>query len=109
MIILGIGIGSYYGLVLNPVELVDTTPATLRVDYSTDYVLMVAEAFSVDGDAALAARRLANLGAKTPPETMQSALIFALEQNYTPNDLLLMRDLSNALATWNPALDGASP
>ena len=41
-IALGLAAGLYYGWVINPVEYVNTTPDTLRVDYQADYVLMVA-------------------------------------------------------------------
>ena len=39
-ILVGAGLGLLYGWVINPVDYVDTTPDTLRIDYKTDYVLM---------------------------------------------------------------------
>jgi hypothetical protein len=41
-IAVGLALGLLYGWVLSPVKYVDTTPNTLRADYQTDYVLMVA-------------------------------------------------------------------
>ena len=46
--IIGIALGLLYGWVIEPVKFVDTTPASLRADYQTDYVLMVAEAYRSD-------------------------------------------------------------
>ncbi len=62
VIAIGAAGGLFYGWVINPVKYVDTTPDTLRIDYKSDYVLMVAESYGADGDLALAARRLALLG-----------------------------------------------
>ena len=105
-IVLGLVLGAYYGLEISPVNLVDTTPDTLRIDYKTDYVLMVAEAFSYEEDANLAVRRLGVLGSNPPIEIIQEALVFAVDVGYSIEDLAQMAALEKALSTWNPALDG---
>ena len=51
---LGITLGLVYGWVINPVQYTDVTPDALRIDYRTDYVLMVAEAYRAEQDPALA-------------------------------------------------------
>ena len=104
VLILGAALGLYYGWVLSPVELVNTTPSTLRIDYQADYVLMVAESFSVDQNPNLAICRLALLGG-LPQEAIDEALIFGVEQGYTPEDMVLMRDLAEALESWQPNLE----
>ncbi len=106
---IGIALGLYYGWVVSPVKFISTSPNTLRVDYRSDYVLMVAEAYSVEQDAALAARRLAALGRENPLESVQEALVFAVQNNYTPEDLLLLRALNEALQTWDPSLERPAP
>jgi len=58
-LILGAGLGLAYGWYVDPVDFFDLTPDTLRADYKADYVLMTAEAYSVEQDPGLAARRLA--------------------------------------------------
>lgn len=105
-IVLGIALGAYYGLEISPVNLVDTTPDTLRIDYKTDYVLMVAEAYSYEQDANLAVRRLGLLGSNPPIETIQEALVFAVDAGYSLEDLEKMAALEKALSTWTPALEG---
>jgi hypothetical protein len=108
-IVVGIALGLLYGLVISPVQLVDTTPETLRTDYKTDYVLMVAEAYSVEQDAYQAIFRLAKLGDVPPIELVNQALAFALEAGYPPEDLLLMHDLGQDMETWNPDLGVGNP
>lgn len=108
-IAVGAAVGMLYGWVINPVEYVDTAPNSLRVDYKTDYVLMVAEAYNLDHDVSLAARRLASLGDIQPSEHLDEALAFAVQNNYPQADLLLMRNLAQVLDAWNPNLDIPAP
>ena len=62
MIALGAILGWFYTSEINPVNVVDAPPDTLREDYQTDYVLMVAEVYSREQNPSLAARQLALLG-----------------------------------------------
>ena len=95
-ILAGIGLGLLYGWVINPVEYVNTTPDTLKMDYKTDYVLMVAETYQQDGNLSQAVRRLAILGV-VPGEITYQAIIFAQKVGYTDADLALMRRLLDDL------------
>jgi hypothetical protein len=104
MIALGIVIGIFYAQEINPVEIVDAPPNTLRADYQADYILMVAEIYALDRDPAQAARQIALLGSDPPADIVNRAIVFALEQGYAPNDLILLRDLSEIMRTWNPNL-----
>ncbi len=102
-ILLGIGLGLFYGWVVNPVEYVDTTPASLRSDYQADYVLMVAEIYQAEGDPALAAGRLAFLGGVSPLEAITTALQFGEEHGYTQTDLGKLDDVYDGLLAWMDA------
>ena len=106
---LGAMAGLFYGWVLNPVEYVDIAPDSLRVDYKTDYVLMVAESYQVDHDMGLAVRRLARLGSSAPRDIVANALNYALQHEYTPPDLSLFQRLSEDLLTWNPNQEVPTP
>ena len=101
--IAGIALGLLYGWVLNPVKFVDTTPASLRADYQTDYVLMVAEAYHSDQNSELAARRLAIFGGQTPAAISQTALQNARQFGYSQNDLTLIQELTRAMQAAQPA------
>jgi hypothetical protein len=109
-IAVGLAGGLFYGWLISPVEYVDTSPDTLRIDYKSDYVLMTAEAYSVDGDLALAARRLAQLGDAPPEEIVRQAVLFAEKQEgYLDADVTLMRALLTALQTWTQPGEVNSP
>jgi hypothetical protein len=105
---LGFGAGLLYGWVINPVKFVETTPAILREDYRTDYVLMVAEAYQAEGDVDLAARRLGVLGDTPPSEIVRQAMIYAAQLPYPDSDQELLGQLASALQGWTPA-QGAPP
>jgi hypothetical protein len=108
-VILGAAAGLFYGWVVNPVEYVDIGPESLRVDYKTDYVLMVAESYQVDQNLGLAVRRLALLGSSAPTEIVANALSYALQHEYASQDLSLLQSLGEALLTWNPNLEVPTP
>ncbi|OGN92710.1 MAG: hypothetical protein A2Y88_13310 [Chloroflexi bacterium RBG_13_48_10] len=108
-VILGAAAGLFYGWVVNPVEYVDIAPESLRVDYKTDYVLMVAESYQVDQNLGLAVRRLALLGSSAPTEIVANALGYALQHEYASQDLSLLQSLGEALLTWNPNLEIPTP
>jgi hypothetical protein len=108
-LILGAAAGLFYGWVVNPVEYVDIAPVSLRVDYKTDYVLMVAEAYQVDHDMGLAVRRLAQLGSSAPKDIVANALNYALQHDYAHQDLSLFQLLSEDLLTWNPNQEVPTP
>jgi hypothetical protein len=100
--ILGIALGLVYGWVINPVQYTDITPDALRIDYRTDYVLMVAEAYQAEDNPALAARRLAVLGSDPPALIAAEAYTFAQGSAYPTDDLMLIQELIVALQTWQP-------
>lgn len=100
-VILGIVAGLYYGWVIDPVEYVDTSPDSLLIDYQADYVLMVAEAYQVEGDLNLAARRLSVLGDTPLDELVQNAIIFGSRAGYVDADLEKMRSLGSLLSDYN--------
>ena len=95
--IIGIGLGLVYGWVVSPVEYVDTTPSSLRSDFRTDYVLMVAETFQHDHDIQSAARHLAILGSQPPYQITTDALNFAQLNNFNPEDITLLQDFITVL------------
>ena len=103
LIVAGIALGLFYGWVISPVKFVDTTPASLRADYQTDYVLMVAEAYHSDQNAELASRHLAIFGGQAPSAISQTALEMAQRLGYSQNDLSLIRELTRAMQAAQPA------
>jgi hypothetical protein len=91
--------GLLYGLYVAPVEYVDTTPASLRLDYRADYVLMVAEAFSSSHDLDVANEELAIFGDHRVEAVAAEALDFGQRSSFAPRDLELIHELMRALQT----------
>lgn len=109
VIAIGIAAGLYYGWVIDPVEFVDATPQMLRVDYKTDYVLMVSEFFHADHDLTLAINRLADLGNTAPEVLVQDAINSGKANHYAAQDLELMQALADALSGQPASSEAAGP
>jgi hypothetical protein len=97
----GIGVGLVYGWVIDPVDFFDLPPDTLRADYKADYVLMTAEAYRVEQDPGLAARRLAIFGSQSPSSIAADALIFARTNGFSDPDIALIQELVTAMQAWS--------
>jgi len=98
VILVGVAAGLLVGWYILPVQYKDTTPGTLRVDFRSDYVLMVAEIYDQDKDFAQAVRRLVFLETALPGEVVRDAILFA-EPRYADADLALLRSLYMDLQT----------
>jgi hypothetical protein len=108
-LVIGAAGGLLYGWVVDPVKYVDTAPNSLRIDYQSDYTLMVAEIYGSEKNLPNAIQRLALLGDTAPVELVQKALTFAQEHGYSENDLASMSALLRALQSWNPILGTLTP
>ena len=107
-ILVGVAAGLYFGWVLSPPRPGQGSLTTLRQDYHTDYVLMVAETFQSEGDVGLAADRLSRLGTETPARLAQQAILAARDLNYSIQDVETLAKLSQALLTWKPTAAGGT-
>lgn len=65
-VIAGAALGLYIGWVAWPTEFTDADPTILQEQYRRDYTLMIAAAYSQDGDLDAAQRRLDHLGEANP-------------------------------------------
>jgi hypothetical protein len=100
--LLGLALGLVYGWRIDPVQYTDITPEVLRIDYRTDYVLMVAEAYRTEQDPELAAERLAVFGSEPPALIAGEAYDYARQSGYPAEDLTLIQELTVALQAWQP-------
>lgn len=108
-IALGIAAGLGYGWLLATGEEVNTTPENLRIDYRSDAVLMIAEAYHKDQNLANAIRKLTMLGTRQPANIVQEAVLFAERQGYHDQDLQLMRELLAAVQALSPIVGTPAP
>ena len=97
----GIGMGLAYGWYVDPVDFFDLTPDTLDTTYKADYVLMTAEAYRIEQDPGLAARRLAIFGTQSPSAIAANGLEYARANGFTDEDIALMQELVTALQAWS--------
>jgi len=100
-LIVGVGMGLTYGWVIDPVDFFNLTPDTLRADYKADFVLMTAEAYRVELDPGLAARRLAIFGAQSPSTIATEGLNYARANGFSDSDIVLLQELVTALQAWS--------
>ena len=97
----GIGVGVYYGWYIDPADVFDLPPDSLRADYKADYVLMTAEAYRAEQDPGLAARRLAIFGSKSPSSIAADGLSYAKANRFSDAEIVLIQELVTALQAWS--------
>lgn len=98
MIALGLVAGLIYGWIIRPTKSATATVDTLRADYRTDYILMVAEIYHSDNNLEQATRRLGLLGSTPPARLADEGITNARSLGYGEADLALMNQLEQALA-----------
>lgn len=99
-IVLGLAAGLFYGWLVNPGQVRNTSLNSLRSDYQTDYVLMVAEAYPQQVDMAEAIVLLQQLDKKEPLMAVQKALVTARQLGYSQIDQQSIADLEQRLVEW---------
>jgi hypothetical protein len=106
----GMGLGLWYGWVLDPVEYTDTDVSHLASVYRDEYVLMVGEAYALDGDLDAARARLALLDLADPATHVADLAQAALERGAPRLDVQALARLAAALGaqreTLAPYLEG---
>jgi hypothetical protein len=105
----GLAVGLVYGWVINPGNYDNTSPDSLRVDYKTDMVLMVAEIYQREGDAAAAAQRLDEIEDLPPVRQVQQAILNGQELGYARADIESLARLFQGLQDWSPTTQEAAP
>lgn len=108
-ICLGIAAALYLGWVVLPSQNVQVSPATLRIDYKTDYVLMVSESYSADNNLELAVERLSLLSDQPPTAVINEAVLFAAKNRYSQTDMALMQALGDDLLAPDADTEATQP
>jgi hypothetical protein len=96
-IVLGLAAGLFFGWLVNPGQVRNTSLSSLRSDYQADYVLMVAEAYPQQADLAEAIVLLQQLDKKDPLAVVQRALVTAQQLGYSQADLQSIANLEKRL------------
>ena len=99
-LILGIALGLFYGWVIRPIEIVESTPDTLREDFRADLILMIAESYESEEDLDLVLNRFELLELEPATAVLQTALTYAQNHDYKILDLqrlsTLLTDLESS-------------
>lgn len=69
-LLIGLGLGLLFALVIMPVQYTDTAPDSLAPEYKDAYRALIAQAFAADGDVGRAWARLVLLGDANPREVL---------------------------------------
>jgi len=86
-----------YAWQVNPAQQQESSPDELRVDFKTDFVLMVAEVYDREMDLEDALLQLPFLGDQPALDIINTAIRFAEQQGYKNEDLTLMWALRDSL------------
>lgn len=108
VIVLGLAVGIASGLAigwLQPINTVKTDPSALSADWRADWVLMTAQAYSLDGDLGAARQRLAMLGAGDPGAQVAQRGKQAIADELPPSYVGSLARLAAALGARPPELD----
>ncbi len=95
---MGMVSGLVYGWLIDPVEYVDTQPNSLRIDYQTDVVLMVASIYAQELDADAAFERLSLLEKEDITRLLADSLAYAEKMYFSSQDIDNIKFLNEALS-----------
>ena len=97
-ILIGVGAGLAFGWTMMPPAAPTNAPlGSLRADFRTDLVLMVAEDFQTDPNSMQALTQLDKLDEGDPITLLGDSIQYAQGVGYPEEDLKLMRDLLNSI------------
>jgi hypothetical protein len=102
--IVGLGLGLYYGWIVRPSVQVSGQVQALRQDYKDDYLLMIAEAYSADGDLARAQARLDAAGFSDPGPAVAALAERFISGGRESADIRRLAALAGALGHTTPAI-----
>ncbi len=108
-IALGVAGGVGYGWLFASPPSHENQAAALRIDYQSDVVLMIAEAYAADQNLPAAIGRLAFLGRASAVDLIQQAVNFGERYWYSDGDLQKMRALLTAVETLTPFVGTSVP
>ncbi|MBN1956068.1 MAG: hypothetical protein JW900_13590 [Anaerolineae bacterium] len=103
-LVVGAVTGGLIGWFLWPVEYTNTTPAQLRQDYCTDYILMVAAAYQVEKDIAAAQDRLALLNPDAPAQEVVELAEQLIAEGGQLWDIRMLVHLANGMNAATPPM-----
>ncbi len=108
VIVVGLALGAGGGLAAGwsfPINPVKTDPVALSPQWQSDWILMTAQAYSLDGDLASARQRLALLGEADLGARVAGRGEEAIAEQLPPTYVGALARLAAALGAHSPVLD----
>jgi hypothetical protein len=96
-ILLGAAGGMFLGWQYLPSQVSTTRLQDLRADYQADFVLMVAEVYTTDGNIDHAVKLLEKLNPENPLRAVQQGLLTGQQMGFEPWEMRFMADLETAI------------
>jgi hypothetical protein len=95
--LIGLAAGLYYSWVVNPVEYVDSSPASLRQNFKEDYLALIASAYAHTGDLQRTRARLASLQFEDPASALSRLAQSRLAEGRPETEVLALAQLAAVL------------
>ena len=109
ILLAGLAVGLITGWVIIPAGVQEASTSSLRVDYKTDRVLMIAETYRSDGDLEAALQRLEKIKDVTPLRQVQQAILNSQQIGYDRADVETLAYLFQGLQTPTPTPRESQP
>ncbi|MCI0394109.1 MAG: hypothetical protein L0332_04540 [Chloroflexi bacterium] len=104
-LVVGVGLGLFLGWVAWPTQFTEADPTVLADGHQRDYTVMIAAAYTVDGDLAAARRRLASLGKPDSNAWLLSLTVDSILQGGSQTTNCHLVRLATDLGLNSPALE----
>lgn len=104
-VLIGVGIGLYYGYEVNPIVYNDSPIADLAPRHQDEYTLMIASAYLVDGSVSAAIQRLSALGVENVPAYVQETAERFITNSRNVNDIRKIVALAEGLGRLTPPME----
>jgi hypothetical protein len=105
----GIGLGLWYGWMVDPVEYTDTDIAYLQPVYRDDLLVMIGEAYALDGNLDVARARLALLSLPDPANAVADVAERAIAENKPLAEVRALVQLATRLGVERDAFRPFQP
>ena len=108
-LLFGVALGLFLGWVAWPTQFTEADPTILEESYQSDYTVMIASTYAVDGDLAGARRRLASLGKEDSQAWLLDQVVAHILENDNETEIRQLVLLAHDLGLSSPAMEPYLP
>ncbi len=103
-LVLGLAGALYYAWIIDPIVLVDASPARFSPEYKAEYVLLVSQSLAADGDVAQAEQRLEGLGEANATQFVSGLLEQFVRERRPSAQITVIANLAQKLGVETQAV-----